>query len=188
MDSTCGLLLPPSWTLFPLLDAESLFLAAQSHKFQFNLYFSFVSAGESPGQDCKSSQLHNPGAQRQKMEFPHRHQCVLALRPCRSMAEPCVSRGSWEAALGWPPPSAMARCVGALSVSTVQLGPELQQQWVLCSGQLMQPGFILAVYLLPPLIPEVDPFQPRQELPLLDTHKPPPHAESLLKALGITEF
>lgn len=129
MDSTCGLLLPPSWTLFPLLDAESLFLAAQSHKFQSNLCFSFVSAGKSLGQDCKSSWLHNPGAQRQKTQFPHRHQCVLALRPCRSMVEPC---GSWEATLGWPLPSAMAgvstQCVGALSLSAVQLGPELQQQ------------------------------------------------------------
>lgn len=134
MGIACGLLLPPSWTLFPLLDAESL-LAAQSQKFQFNLYFSFIFAGKSLGQDCRSSQLHNPGAQRQKMQFPHRHQCVLALRPCSSVVQACVSHGSWEAALGWPPPSAVAgvsaRCVGALSLSTVQLGPELQQR-VLC--------------------------------------------------------
>lgn len=104
MGIACGLLLPHSWTPFPLLDAESLLLAAQSHKFQFNLYFSFISAGKSLGQDCRSSQLHNPGAQRQKMQFPHRHQCVLALRPCRSVVQPCVSCGIWEAALGWPLP------------------------------------------------------------------------------------
>lgn len=56
------------------------------------------------------------------------------------------------------------------------------------SGQLMQPGFRVAAYLLPPLIPEVDPFQPRQELPLLDTHKSPSSCRRPLKALGIIEF
>lgn len=80
--------------------------------------------------------MHNPGAQRQKMQFPHRHQCVLTgTKACRSMVQPCVSHGSWEAALGWPPPSAAAgvsaQCVEALSLSAVQLGPDLQQR-VLC--------------------------------------------------------
>lgn len=43
-----------------------------------------------------------------------------------------------------------AGCVGALSLSTVQLGPELQQQVSAVSGQLMQPDFGVAAYLLPP--------------------------------------
>lgn len=60
-----------------------------------------------------------------------------------------------------------------LSLSTVQLGPELQQQGRAVSGQLMQPSFSMAAYFLPPLILEVGSLQPRQELPLLDTHKSP---------------
>lgn len=45
-----------------------------------------------------------------------------------------------------------------LSLGTVQLGPELQQQGNAVSGQLMKPSFSMAAYLLPPLIPEVDLF------------------------------
>lgn len=44
--------LPP---LSSFLDAESIFFAAQSHKSQFNLCFSSISAGKSLGQDCRSS-------------------------------------------------------------------------------------------------------------------------------------
>lgn len=56
------------------------------------------------------------------------------------------------------------------------------------SGQLMQPGFSMAAYLLSPLIHEVDPFQPRQELPVLDTYKFPSSCRSLPDSLSPRVF
>lgn len=50
----------------------------------------------------------------------------------------------------------------------------------------MQPG--MAAYLLSPLIHEVDPFQPRQELPILDTHKSLSSCRSLPESLSLRVF
>lgn len=52
----------PSWTLPPLLGAESLFFATLSHQSQFDLRFSCISAGKSLSQDCRSSKFHDPRA------------------------------------------------------------------------------------------------------------------------------
>lgn len=174
MDIACGLILLLPGHFFPFLMQKVFFLLSSPTNSSLVCILASFLQGKSLGQDCRSSWLHNSGAQRQKMQFPHRYQCVLTLRPCRSMVQPCVSVGAgrqpWAGLhpLQW---WELLHDVLELSCSVLcRLGPDLQQRVSAVSGQLMQLDFSMAAYLLPPLIPEVGPFQPRQELPLSDTH------------------
>lgn len=70
------------------------FFFCQFHRSQFNLYFSFISAGKSLSQDCRTLYLHNPSAQRPNMQFPRRCWCVPVPRPRGSVAQPISAVGA----------------------------------------------------------------------------------------------
>lgn len=89
--------LPPGHFLLFLMQKVCLVLFlffCQSHRSQFNLYFSFISAGKSLSQDCRTLYLHNPGARRPNMQFPRRCWCVLVPRPRGSVVQPICALGA----------------------------------------------------------------------------------------------